>query len=287
VPPPARSALTLVGVSAVSVQCGAALATRLFHRVGPTGAVTLRLVLAAALLAALLRPRRPLGGCRDLAVAAAFGATLAAMNILFYEAIARIPLGVAVTVEFVGPLVVSLVGSRRGHHLLWAGLAAAGVALLATGSGHGVDLVGVVLALGAGACWAGYIALSKETGRRFPGTTGLAVAMVVSALLVLPVGLATATGSLVSPAVLGLGAVVAILSSVIPYSFELAALRRVSTRSFGVLLSLDPAVAALAGLVILGQHLSGRELLALAFVVAANVGNALVGESDTAGIVPD
>lgn len=281
------SALVLVGVSAVSVQSGAALATRLFDRVGPTGAATLRLVIAALVLGALLRPRHLSAIREDLAVAAAFGLTMAAMNVTFYEAIARIPLGVAVTVEFVGPLAVTLLGSRRGLHVLWAVLAGGGVVLLATGTGHSLDALGLVMALLAGLCWAVYIVLSRETGRRFPGSEGLAVAMVVSAVVVLPLGLATATSRILTPAAVGLGAAVAVLSTVIPYSLELSALRLVSPRSFGVLLSLNPAVAALIGLIVLGQRLSWRELVALVLVVAANTGNSLTGESETSGVVPD
>jgi len=275
-PPPAA----LVAVGAVSVQCGAALATRLFAQVGPAGAVTLRLALAAVLLAATARPRaRRLGAMRpaDLGVAVAFGVVLAAMNLCFYEAIARIPLGVAVTVEFAGPLAVTIGGSRRRSDLVWAVLAGAGVFLLAGGhllGGSGrLDPAGVGLALLAGAFWAGYILLSAQTGRRFGGTTGLSVAMVAAAVAIVPVGAAAAGAALLRPAVLALGLLVAVLSSVIPYSLELAALRRVTPRAFGILLSMDPAIAALVGLVVLGQHLTVTEVAALLAVVAANAGS--------------
>lgn len=278
--------MVLVATSAVSVQLGAAIATKLFHRVGPVGAVTLRLVLAAAFLAFLLRPGHLAGGWRDLRVAGAFGLTMAAMNLSFYEAISRVPLGVAVTVEFVGPLVVTVVGSRRPVHLLWAALAAGGVALLSTGGAGHVDLAGVGLALLAGGCWAGYILLSKETGRRFPGPSGLAVALGVAALAVLPAGLATAGSSLLRASTLGLGAAVALLSSALPYSLELMALRRVTPRGFGVLLSMEPAVAAAVGLAVLGQPLSWRDGVAVTLVVAANLGNALEGAATGAGAGP-
>ena len=283
-------ALALVATAAVSVQCGAALATHLFDSVGPTGAVTLRLVLAAVLMAGLLRPRHLSVPRVDVGVAVAFGLTLAAMNLTFYEAIARIPLGVAVTVEFAGPLAVTIIGSRRPVDLVWALLAGTGVALLTAGGVHHLDLVGVGMALLAGACWAGYIVLSKETGQRFPGPSGLALAMIVAAVVVLPVGLATAGRSMVRPGAIGIGAAVALLSSVLPYSLELVALRRVTHRAFGVLLSLDPAVAALVGLVALGQRLTWRELAALVLVVAANAGSVLAGEGKAlaaTGVVPD
>lgn len=280
-PPPA----VLVGASALSVQLGAALATRLFSRVGPAGAVSLRLVLGAAVMALVVVGARRLTKRQtavrqrsDMAVAAAFGVVMGAMNLAFYEAIARIPLGVAVTVEFSGPLAVALAGSRRRSDVLWAILAGLGVALLAGGVGSHLDTVGLVMALVAGACWAGYILLSRETGRRFAGPDGLAVALAVSALLVVPYGIAHAGWRLVSPGVLALGLAVAVVSSVLPYSLELIALRRVTPRAFGILVSLDPAVAALAGLLLLGQGLEAAELAALALVVAANLGSSLLGD---------
>lgn len=275
---------SLVAAGAVSVQFGAALATHLFERVGPTGAVTLRVFLAAVVLTVIVRPspgvlRRLTARRGDLAVLVAFGMVLGGMNLLFYEAIARIPLGVAVTVEFVGPLSVTLGGSRRRLDLLWGVLAGAGVFLLAGGGllgGRPLDPVGVVMALGAGVCWAGYILLSAQTGRRFAGSSGLALSMVVAAACLLPVGIATAGLRLLGPGALAIGLVVAVLSSVLPYSFELAALRRLTPRAFGVLASLDPAFAAVAGLVVLGQHLSGTEVVALVFVAAANAGSSAV-----------
>jgi inner membrane transporter RhtA len=276
----------------VSVQFGAALATKLFSRVGPAGAVTLRLVLAAVVLVGLVfgaRHRRPSGmghagharaslprlgpSGRDWAVAVLFGLVMAAMNLSFYEAIARVPLGVAVTVEFSGPLALALGAARRWSDGLWALGAGAGVALLLTGAGHHLDLAGLALALLAGTFWAAYIFLSKETGRRFESLSGLALAMSVGGLAVLPWGLMAGRGRLSDPGVLALGASVALLSSVVPYSLELLALRRVSARAFGVMMSLDPAMATAAGLLVLGQHLDMREWLALALVAGANLGN--------------
>lgn len=281
----------LVAASAVSGQCGSAVATRLIGQVGAPGALTLRLVFASAALLVVLRPAalRPSAlrrmARRDLRVMVAFGFVLAGMNLSFYEAIARIPLGVAVTVEFIGPLTVSVIGSKRWSHVGWALLAAGGVFLLASGdvlgTVHHLDVAGIGLALLAGACWAGYIVFNKETGKRFPGVSGLAGAMAVAAILVLPVGAVTARGSLLRPEVLGVGVGVAVLSSALPYSLEMAALRRVTPRAFGVLLSMAPAIAALAGLVILGQRLSGVEVAALILVVAANVGSTWVRVAST------
>lgn len=276
-PPP----VGLVAAGAVSVQFGAALATHLFRSVGPAGAVTLRLVLAAIALLAMVRPRigpfRPARDPKGFAVVAALGLVLAGMNLSFYEALDRVPLGVAVTVEFLGPLAVTVGGSRRKVDLLWALLAGAGVFLLAGGSllhsAGRLDLGGVGFALLAGACWVGYILLNAETGRRFAGTSGLAVAMAIGAAAVLPYGAVVAGGSLLGPSVLSLGLVVALLSSVIPYSLEMTALRRVTPRAFGILLSMEPAIAALAGLAVLGQRLAPREVAALLAVVAANAGS--------------
>jgi inner membrane transporter RhtA len=280
-------ALALVAAGAVSVQFGAALATRLFDRVGPAGAVTLRLVIAALLLAIPFLLRRPgpaLAGrrARDVQVAVLFGLALAGMNLSFYEAIDRIPLGVAVTVEFSGPLALALIGSRRLTDAVWALAAGAGVALLASGTGNHLDPVGLALAGLAGLGWIAYILLSKETGRRFDALTGLTIAMVAGSIAILPVGIVAGGSRLLDPDVLGLGALVAVLSSVVPYSLELLALRQVTPRAFGVMLSLDPAVATAAGLVLLGQHLTPREWAALSLVVGANLGNSLTG---TAGVV--
>ena len=284
-------AIVLVGAGAVSVQFGAALATKLFGRVGPTGAATLRLVIAAFVLLGLMwgaRTVRPLArrvSRADRAVATAFGLVLAAMNLSFYEAIARVPLGVAVTIEFSGPLALALIGSRRWSDGLWALAAGGGVALLAAGAGRHLDPAGLALAMSAGTFWAGYILLSKETGRRFDSFDGLAWAMTAGGLALLPFGLFNAGTALFRPAVLGLGAIVAVLASVIPYSLELLALRRVTPRAFGVMMSLDPAVATAAGFLVLGQHLTLQEWAALGLVVTANVGNTLIGRPGALGMV--
>jgi inner membrane transporter RhtA len=284
-------ALALVAAGAVSVQFGAALATRLFDRVGPAGAVTLRLVIAAVLLAVAFLIRGPglaLAGktARDIQVAILFGLALAGMNLCFYEAIDRIPLGVAVTVEFSGPLALALIGSRRVTDAVWAVAAGVGVALLASGAGNHLDPVGLALAGLAGLGWIAYILLSKETGRRFDALTGLTMAMVAGSIAILPVGIVAGGSHLLDPDVLGLGALVAVLSSVVPYSLELVALRQVTPRAFGVMLSLDPAVAMAAGLALLGQHLTPREWVALSLVVGANLGNSLIGSPGVVTTTP-
>jgi inner membrane transporter RhtA len=266
----------MVLVAVGSVQVGAAFAITLFDELGAGGAAFLRLLLAAAVLLALWRPRLRGHPPADLRVAAAFGVSLGLMNWSIYEALDRIPLGVAVTIEFAGPLAVGVIGSRRPLDVLWVVLAAAGILLLADPSGGGIDGTGVALALCAGACWAAYILLSARTGRAFPGGTGLAIAMAVGALLTLPAGLAQAGGALLEPHLLAAALAVALASSVVPYSLELEALRRLPEAVFGVLMSLEPAVAALAGLVVLGQALAGREWVAIGLVAVASAGAASV-----------
>ena len=264
------AAVGLVLVAALSPQVGAAFAVTLFDELGPAGAAFLRLAFAAIVLWAIWRPR--LTG--DLRLAGAFGVALGLMNWSFYEAIDRIPLAVAVTIEFTGPLLVAVIGSRRPLDGVWIALAAVGIVVLVDPGGGSVDAAGVGFALAAAACWMAYIYLSKRTGAAFPGGAGLAIAMAVGALIVLPAGVIQAEGALAQPDLLGSALVVALLSSVLPYSLELEALRRLPAAVFGVLMSLDPAVAALAGFVFLDQTLGARELLAVAMVVVASAGAA-------------
>lgn len=267
------SAGLVVGAIA-SVQFGAALARTLFDSIGPGGTVLLRLAFAALVLIVLWRPSpRPVLRDRGaLALVCVFGLVLAGMNTCFYEAIDRIPLGIAVALEFVGPLGVALAGSRRPLDLLWVGLAALGVLALVNPGTASLDGVGVALALVAGVLWGAYILLNARVGREFDGGSGLALAMCVAAVATIPVGLASSGGELLTGRSLVLGAAVGVLSSAIPYSFELEALRRIAPSTFGVLMSLEPAMGALAGLLVLGQRLSARELVGMAFVILASVG---------------
>ena len=264
--------ISLVVGSIVSVQSGAAWATTLFVRIGPAGAVLERTLFAALALAALWRPSLRGHSRRELRLVALFGAALAGMNLSFYAGLDRIPLGIAVTFEFVGPLAVAIVGTRRPADLAWAGFAAGGIALLSPGVGGSLDALGVAFALLAGAFWASYILLSARVGRAFERGDGLALAMVVSTVLLVPGGILGGGADLVDPGVLAVGLGVALLSSAIPYSFELEALRRLPENTFGVLMSLEPAFAALAGLAFLGQDLSSREAIAIVLVVIASAG---------------
>jgi inner membrane transporter RhtA len=262
--------LVLAGVT--SIQFGAALAATLFDDLGPAGTSVLRLGIAALILVGLARPHPREHSAPDLRLVALFGLALGAMNLTFYEALDRIPLGIAVTIEFAGPLAVAVLGSRRRLDVVWAVLAAAGILLLARPGGGGLNGTGLAFALAAAAFWAVYILLAQRAGRRFSGSTGVAMAMVVAALVPLGPGLAQGGTDLLHPGFLALGACVALLSSVIPYSLETEALRRLPANVFGVLMSLEPAVAATAGFIVLGQGLAARELAAIALVVVASIG---------------
>jgi inner membrane transporter RhtA len=265
-------AVGLVVTAVASLQFGAGYAATLFDDLGAVGAAFLRLAVAAIVLMALWRPRIRGRPAADLRLVVLFGLTLGAMNVAIYSSFDRIPLGIAVTIEFVGPLGVAVAGSRRALDVLWVVLAAAGILLLADGGDGGLDALGVLFALAAGAAWAAYILLSQRTGQVWPGASGLAVAMVVGALLAAPLGIAQAGANLLDPGLLAAGAAVALASSVIPYSLELEALRRLPARVFGILMSLEPAVAALAGLVVLGQALALRDWFAIALVIVASAG---------------
>lgn len=260
-------------ISAItSVQFGAAIAATLFSQIGPAGAVFLRVACASIILVVVWPPR--LRGRRraELIQAVVFGLVLAAMNLSFYESIHRIPLGIAVTIEFVGPLTVAVVGSRRALDLVWVALALIGILALTRGATSSLNSVGVAFALIAGALWGAYILLNERVGRAFERGTGISLSMCVASVALLPIGIAAGGSQLIEPRSLALGAAVGLLSSAIPYSFEQEALRRIAPSVFGVLMSLEPAVAAIAGLIVLGQGLSTREVFGMALVVAASVG---------------
>ena len=269
------SGVALVVGAVVSTQIGAALAKGLFDELGAAGTTFLRVGFAALVLAVLWRPAVGGRAPRALLLPAAFGLSLAAMNLCFYEAIDRIPLGIAVTIEFLGPLGVAVALSRRRLDFLWIVLALSGIALFADrGESGSLDTAGVAFVLGAAACWAAYILLSERTGRAFPGGSGLAIAMVFATALLVPVGVADGGAELLDPALLAAGAGVAMLASAIPYSFELEALRRLPTAVFGILLSLEPAIAAGAGFLVLDQGLSVRDIVAIVLVTCACAGAA-------------
>ncbi|WP_430542722.1 EamA family transporter [Streptomyces iconiensis] len=258
--------------SAMSLQFGSAVAALLFPRAGALGVVALRLIFSALLLLAVCRPKLRGHSRKDWTAVIGLGVALGTMNSLFYQAIDRIPLGAAVTLELLGPLVLSVVASRRALSLVWAGLALVGVYLLGAGGFGQLNLAGAAFALGAGAMWTAYIVFNARTGARFPKVDGLALAMGVAAVVSAPLGVVSAGGALLDPVTLGLGAAVAVLSSGLPYTLELFALRRLPAGTFAVLMSLMPVAATAAGFLVLGQSLGLMELLAIALVVAASMG---------------
>jgi inner membrane transporter RhtA len=254
-----------------SVQLGATVARHLFASLGATGTVFLRVGFGACILLAIARPRWPRFEARQWRAIVLFGLIIAGMNLCFYQAIARIPLGIAVTIEFIGPLGVAIAGSRKPLDFAWAAMAAAGVAMLSFNGGN-VTTLGVLFALGAAVGWAAYIVLSQRVGRLVPGPDGLAFALTVGGLALLPFGIAAAGSRLLDLRNLGIGLVVAVLSSAVPFSLEFAALRRLSSQVFGILMSLEPAVGAAAGYLFLGQRLSLRDLIAIGLVMVASAG---------------
>jgi inner membrane transporter RhtA len=262
--------LVLVGIA--SVQFGAALAGTIFDETGPAGATLLRALFAALILVAIWRPRPSAYSASDLRLVALFGLVLGAMNLCIYESFSRIPLGIAVTIEFAGPLGIAVALSRRRLDLACAVLAAVGIVLIADPGGGGVDALGVAFALAAGACWAVYILIAQAAGRVFTGGRGVALAMCVAVLVPLAPGIAGAGSELLKPQWLAIGCAVALLSSVLPYWLDTEALRRLPANVFGVLMSLEPAVAALAGFVVLGQDLRARDVVAIGLVVMASIG---------------
>ena len=268
------SAVGLVFAAACSVQGGAAVAKSLFPQLGPPGVVFLRLLFGSAALWAIARPQLRQRRRADLRLIAALGVVLVSMNITFYEALARVPLGIAVTVEFVGPLAVAVLGSRKAVDLLWVVLAGAGVGLLADGGGTAVRPLGIVLAATAGFFWALYILIGVRVGRVFSGATGLAPAMALGALLMAPWGILSAGHHLRDAQLVGASVGVGLLSSALPWSLELEALRRLPPHVFSVVLSLEPALAALAGFVFLHEHLHTRAWVAIALVMLASAGAA-------------
>lgn len=274
---PARQSPTVPAVAMVlgaicSIQIGAAIATDLFDDIGAGGVVFLRSLVSAVLLTVIWRPSFRMD--RESAkLAVLFGAVLAGVNLAFYESIDRIPLGIAVTFEFIGPLGVALITSHRRRDLIWVAMAAAGIVLLSGGIGNeGLDPWGVGLALVAGFFWGCYILIGKRVGERFAGGKGLAITMVFSTVLCAPFGVVDGGGELLVPSILLIGVAVAILSATLPFSLELEAMRRLPSNVFGVMMSLEPAVAALTGFLLLSQDMSAAQIGAIALVVAASAG---------------
>lgn len=271
-------AIVSVVLAMITIQSGASVAKQLFPLIGPEGTTALRLGFSALVLWLVFRPWRSLPNTRrDWTAIVTYGVCLGGMNILFYLAIARIPLGIGVALEFTGPLAVALFSSRRKRDLIWVGFAIAGILLLLPDM-RGVDAldpVGVVLALAAGACWAGYILFGKRTNTQASGGITVALGMTVAAAFLVPVGAISQGMALLSWEVLPLGLVVGILSSALPYSLEMVALRNMTSQNFSVFMSMEPAIAALAGFLILAELLTLWQWLAIALVIMASLGSSL------------
>jgi len=262
-------------LSIVSVQGGAAIAKGLFPVLGAAGTASARIGFSALILLLTVRPNLAKLNAAQWKAVIPYGLVLGAMNLLFYCALARIPMGLAVTLEFIGPLGLALGGSRRALDILWVVLAAAGIALIAPWSGKGIDVPGVIFALSAGVCWAIYILLSKRAGRQLPGQLAVSVGMMFAALLVLPAGIIEGNFGLMTPTILVLGVVLALLSSVLPFSLEMQALRKMPSRTFSILMSVEPAVAALIGWLVIGEQLKMGQWIAVICIVIASCGASL------------
>lgn len=273
--------LPAVLLAIISVQGGAAIAKGLFPAIGPTATASLRIGLSAVILLIAYRPNLSKLTAVQWKAVIPYGLVLGAMNVIFYMAIKRIPLGLGVTLEFIGPLLLAVLNSKKVLDYLWILLAAIGIALIAPWSDQGIDLIGVLLALLAGGFWAGYILLGGRISKLMNGGEAVAVGMIFATLLVLPFGIAGGGFGNLTPGLLLSGAALALLSSAIPFTLEMSALRQIPARTFSILMSLEPAVAAICGLVFLREHLSFFEYTAVALVVIASTGATLTSKKET------
>ncbi|GHC25773.1 hypothetical protein GCM10010082_18450 [Kushneria pakistanensis] len=273
--------VALLVVAMCSIQSGASLAQQLFPLIGASGATSIRLLLAAFLMLIIFRPwRRPLTRQAFKAIAV-YGVAMGMMNFLLYQALVSVPLGIAVALEFTGPLAVAVFTSRRPRDLIWIALAIAGLAVLlwpGKSLEHGIDPRGALCALGAGACWALYILFGRRAGSG-SGTQSAALGITIAAVVMAPIGLVEAGTAIFSPAVLPIGLTIAVLSTALPYTLEMFALSRMPTHMFGTLMSLEPAIGALSGLVFLGQQLTPLQWLAIGTVIVASMGTTLTARS--------
>lgn len=287
-PSPARSLAPIPAVlgSIVSVQAGAAVAKGLFPVLGATTTAGLRIALSAVMLLAVFHASLRRLTAAEWRSIVPFGASLGAMNLVFYASLARIPLGLAVTVEFIGPLAVAVHGSRRALDLVWVAMAGAGIALIAPWGDGGTDALGVALALLAGLLWASYIVLGGRVSRRLAGGAAVSSAMLVAAASVLPVVLLDDGLARLTPRLALASLAVALLSSAVPYTLEMIALRALPARTFSILMSLEPAVAALCGLVFLGERLGGAQWTAVALVIGASLGATTFTRAASAPVEP-
>jgi inner membrane transporter RhtA len=274
-------AVPAVLLSIISVQCGAAIAKGIFPILGATSTSSLRIFLSALILILFNRPSlRNLTTAQWKAVAL-YGLTLGVMNIIFYMAISRIPIGLGVALEFIGPLALALTGSKRMIDLLWVILAAAGIALIAPWNHNGLNLTGVLLALLAGVFWAAYILLGGRVSKMMDGSKAVTIGMIFASVIVVPVAIGDGLISHLKPWMLLSGFALALLSSAIPFTLEMNALKKIPAKTFSILMSLEPAVAAISGLVFLHEYLSFYEWIAVALIIAASAGATLTEKKAT------
>lgn len=276
----------LLLIAMASIQSGASLAKSMFPVVGAQGTTTLRLIFASIIMLLLLRPWRARLDASTLRSVIIYGMALGGMNFLFYMSLRSVPLGIAVALEFTGPLAVALWASRRALDFVWIGLAVVGLLLLIPvgQSGASIDLLGAGYALGAGVCWALYILYGQRAGAE-NGIQTAALGVVIAALFVAPIGIVHAGSALLTPALLPVALGVAILSTALPYSLEMVALTRMPARTFGTLMSIEPAFGALSGLLFLGEKLTTWQWLAILAIITASVGATLSMRRETAPVV--
>ncbi|RZK40613.1 MAG: DMT family transporter [Pedobacter sp.] len=260
-------------LSIISVQCGAAIAKGLFPEIGAAATASLRIGLSAIILLIAFRPNMGKLNAKQWKYVTLYGLSLGAMNMIFYMAIERIPIGLGVTLEFVGPLVLAIFSSKKAIDFIWVVLAAIGIALIAPWTSNGLNLTGVLLALLAGGFWAAYIILGGRISKIMKGGEAVAVGMLFATILILPFGIFSGGLNQLSPKLLGLGAALALLSSAIPFTLEINALKQLPARTFSILMSLEPAMASLAAFVFLQEYLSIIECVAVACVVIASAGS--------------
>ncbi len=281
------TSVVLLLIAMGSIQVGASFAKTLFHSVGASGAVALRTVLATLMLAAVLRPWRARLRAGSWTALGVYGLSLGVMNLLYYLALRTLPLGITVSIEFIGPLTVAVLSSRRAVDFLWIALAAAGLALLLPlGQRHGtVDAGGALFALGAGSCWALYIVFGQRAGADY-GPQAVALGSIIASLIVVPIGIAQAGASLLSPAALPYGLAIALLSTAFPYTLEMMALTRMPSRTFGILMSIEPVFGALVGWALLHEQLSVAQWCAIAMIILASIGTTWTATAHRASPVP-
>ena len=265
----------------ISVQSGAAIAKTLFPAIGAAGTASLRIGISAIILLAVYRPNLLKITPNQWKIVIPYGLSLGAMNLIFYLAIERIPIGLAVTLEFIGPLVVAVIGSKRLIDYLWVLLAAIGIVLIAPWSNNGIDLLGVLFALLAGALWAAYIVLGTKVSKIMKGGDAVATGMLFASVLIVPFGILENGLNNLTPTFLYLGIALALLSSAIPFTLEMKALAQLPARTFSILMSLEPAAASIFAFIFLQEYLTFNEILAVVFVVIASVGSTITSKRTT------